>query len=629
MATRSRCRPVIPVQAMQPPNAIDATDSRQARKILQKTGPSPGVCREFFERVVELAGSDPKRARSLASRWRVFKDLGDDPAYAVRARAVGERIAGHWKRAGDSFLEAASLTKNKADRVVFAIGAVDSFARSGDVALAVAQGNRLVKQLQKIGENSQAGRVHLNLGNALLFADDYKRSSQHYQAATALLEGSEFKRDWAAAELGVSGTELFGGSVTKATEHAEKAAQLFDELGDHHFADLARLNLAHCFTLHGKGDEAVTLLLELGPKVQDSPSDDVRREEFLGDAYLRLNLYEEALDAYSQAMQKSLLRHMPINLANTYHGKGHAQVALGNAAAGKRNLVRAAELYLSIGNYVWAGAAMSAAAELEKRAVAKRKSEEAIALLRKSKSTFHLAQALIRHAERFGGPRGVAEAERIIEDRGYHFLAWRIHAARARSSKGSARLSKWRAMFESMMTERLSTRSTASRAAYLRDKHSALSEYLTDLLQKARPRVDEALDVVTRSRSIALIDEMVAANPDGFSEAYLTALDELRKLIAEESSRDSTGARRVQSEAAKLSHLCRSVLETDFSPRQYTNSDRETVNVDDTAVFVDVGDNTYCLYKGNSIKLGVSEPEMQRIVRSRRIRIAIAYGGNR
>jgi tetratricopeptide (TPR) repeat protein len=595
--------------------AISAPTGAKTREILRRRAPSPGTNRAFFERVVELAGVDPAAARRLAGRWAAFFELGDEPAYAVRARAVGERIAGQWLKAGESFVEAGALAKGAQDRAVFSIGAVDSFARAGDVARAVAMGRGIVSKLNRIGEKTQAGRVHLNMGNALLFVDDYKRAAEHYAKAAELLRDSDFKRDWAAAELGVSGTELFGGSVTKAAQHAQTASQLFEELGDSHFADLAKLNLAHCFTLHGKGDEAIALLLELGPKVADSPSDSARREEFLGDAYLRLNLYEEALDAYSEAMRRPSLRNMPINLANTHHGKGHAHVALGDAGAAKRHLSKAADMYLSLGNYVWAGAAMSAVSELERGELSKRKSEEAIALLRRAKSTFHLAQALIRHSERFGSASGLAAAEKIIEDRGYRFLSWRIDAARARNAKGTARLNYWRKMFESMMTERLLTRSTASRAAFLRDKSAALSDYLSELLTCDPPKVDEALDVVTRSRSIALIDEMVSANPEGFSPEYLAVLDELRTLIAEESTDDSSGSRKGASGTQRLNHLCRAVLERDFSPRHYTDSRREIASVADTAVFLDARDSVYCLFKGRSIRLGVTERELTDILR--------------
>jgi len=596
-------------------DAIHAPSSSKAREILKRSGPTAGINRDYFERVVELAGSDPAAAGKLAGRWRVFFDLGDYPAYAVRARAVGERIGGHWSRAGESFAEAGALARSARDRAIFSIGAVDSFARSGDVARAVVIGRRIIASLLRMGERVQAGRVHLNLGNALLFLDDYKRSAEHYAKAADMLQGSEFKRDRAAAELGVSGSELFGGSVTIARRHAETASQLFEELGDHHYADLARLNLAHCFTLHGKGDEALGLLLELGPKIVDSPSDSARREEFLGDAYLRLNLYEEALDAYSNAMRRPALKHMPINLANTHYGKGRAHAELGDPVAAKKHLSKAADMYLALGNYVWAGAALSAVSEMERGELSVRKSEQAIALLRKAKSTFHLARALIRHSERFGTLTGLAEAERIINDRGYRFLSWRIEDARARNAKGDERLEHWRSMFESMMTERLTTRSTASRAAFLRNKHNALSEYLSELLTSEPPKVEEALDVVTRSRSIALIDEMVAANPEGFTPEYLAALDELRTLIAEESAQDSSGSRRFLSGTGRLSSLCRAVLEKDFSPKDYTNSQHEIASVSDTAVFVDASDSVYCLFKGKSIRLGVTERRLNEIVR--------------
>ena len=95
-------------------------------------------------------------------------------------------------------------------------------------------------------------------------------------------------------------------------------------------------------------------------------------------------------------------------------------------------------------------------------------------------------------------------------------------------------------MFEDLMQERLLTRSTASRAAFLRDKQNALSEYLGVLLGGNPPRVEEALDVLSQSRSAALIDELLALEHPSVTEEARQALDELRIAVAAEAEAKKT-----------------------------------------------------------------------------------------
>ncbi|MDQ2987105.1 MAG: CHAT domain-containing tetratricopeptide repeat protein [Armatimonadota bacterium] len=594
--------------------AVDASSAAAAREILKKSGPLPGINQTYFEHVVELMGSDPGASRALASRWRVFSKYGDDPALAMRAKAIGERIAGKWKTAGESFLTAAALAKGPLERAVFSIGAIDSFARAGEVPRAVEIGKKVARKLEEMGEFGQAGRARLNIGNALLFVDDYKGAARQYRRASELLEGTSFERDAAAAELGYSGAELYGGLVSESAAAAERAATAFEYLGDTHYADLARLNLAHCHLLQGRGDESREILREIAPSLLGSPSDAARCEEFLGDAYFRLNLFEEALDAYSSALSKAEIRRMPLNYATATFGQGLVMAAMGRGTEARKVFRRAAKMFGQLGNLSWQGGALAAEADVSTGKRAEALLTEAIDTLKRARSRYHLCLANISQAERFREPRSLRAAERLIVDNGYSFLRWRIDASKARWTHGARRLGHWRRMFESLLEERLLTRSTSSRSAFFRDKHSVIAEYLGELLDRKRPLVEEALSVVTRSRSAALVDELLAVEKPKLSGEAWASLEALRAAIAEESSpRDSGGSRR-RTGVRSIPHLQRRWAESEFARVLWSTSTFSETSRD-VAVFAETNSGYYCLHDGVATPLRLTIEDMRAHVR--------------
>jgi tetratricopeptide (TPR) repeat protein len=594
--------------------AHSAATLAETRSILRQTGRTAGTNRAFFERVVALMGSDPGAAHELASRWKAFSEYGDEPAYALRAKAVGERIIGKWKTAGESFIAASKLTGGALDEAVFAIGAIDSLARAGDVERAVAIGRRIARSLEKLGERGHAGRARLNIGNALLFADDYKRAAREYSKASALLRGTPFKRDAASAELGFSGSELFGGSVAASALAAENAATAFDSLGDVHYADLARLNLAHCHLLQGRGDDARVLLAEISPRLTGSPPDAVRCEEFLGDAYFRLNLYEEALDAYASALSRREIRQMPLNHATATFCTGLALAALGRSGEARKHFRNAVRMFGKLGNLPWQGAALTAEAVVSQDNRAASLLGRAISTLRTANSRYHLCLAYLSFAERFGDPKALRAAEKLIKSNGYGFLRWRVDASRARSAKGGGRLRHWRSMFESLLEERLITSSTSSRAAFFRDKHVAVAEYLGHLLDRKKPMIDEALSVVTRSRSIALVDELLAVEKPQMSSAAKASLEDLRAAIAEETNAPRSDGSRRRPGVSSLTHLQRRWAETEFAQVIWSQASSARAS-HDMAVFAETDRGYYCIHRGTARPLLLHSAELASLVR--------------
>lgn len=594
-------------------SAIEASSIKEARRILRASEQTAGTNRAYFERVVELMGADPSAARELASRWNVFARYGDYDAYAIRAKAVGERLDGQWAAAAESFLEAGRRAASELDAAVFATGAVDSLARAGAVKRAVAVGNRLARRLNDMGEPGLAGRVRLNLGNALLHQDAYRRASTQFARAAPALKAAGFAREAAAAELGISGAQLFGGSVSVSIEAATNAAATFDELGDTHFSALARLNIAHGHLLQGRGDDALTLLLEVSPLLAGSAADVARCEEFLGDAYMRLNLFEAAVDAYTASLASPALHSMPLNKANCTFGLGLVNLALGKTVEARRQLSRAAKGFRKLGNDAWAGAALKAASEAMRDRQALTASAEAVELLRASRSWYHLCTALLQRGERFGDQNDLERAAKLISQHGYGFLRWRIDAAHARRRSGKTGLRHWRKMFEGLMADRLLTRSTSARTAFLRDKQEALSEYLEHLLDGPKPMVDEAMSVVARSRSVALIDEMLAVETPSLSEGARAALEDLRIAVAEEMEIGPAGSRLRRGGRAGLSQLQRRWLQTAFAQTTFASASPRTAR-DGVAVYIQTNRGFYAIFEGKAVRLEVSENELRKML---------------
>ena len=583
-------------------SVLSAETRAEARKLLRQSGPVEGLNQAYFESIVARMGSDPDGARESASRWKLFADLGDDLAYALRAKAVGERLAGKWAKSAETFIEAGKVAKSPSDQAVFQIGAVDSLARSGDVRRAVSLGKKLATTLERLGEPGQAGRARLNTGNAYLYVDDYQRAAQQYELAAKLLNDAGLRREAAAARLGQSGAELYGGDLKASIKAARDANEALTELGDDHYADLAMLNVAHGELLEGRGDSALSTLLEIAPRLTGSPSDAARVEEFLGDAYMRLNLFEEAYEAYRAALNHLAIRQMPLNIATSTFGLGLAADALGKKVEARKHLLRAAERFRKLGNGSWQGAALSAASTLSAGAVAKRRSLEAIKILKAADSHYHLCRAALSHAERFNDAAMLRVAARLVKARGYHFLSWRIDAARARNAPEAKKLAHWRRMFASLMSERMLTRSTTSRAAYMRDKHTALSEYLAELLRGDKPRIREALSVVAKARSAALIDELLSARTGHLSDEARMVLEELRTAVAAEMEVRPGTTRRRPAGSNGISGLQRRWLQTEFAQRTFPDT-QQTPEVGDAAVFIDTSDGMVAVYKGKALRI--------------------------
>ena len=520
---------------MAPSDLIDRIEETgQARPVLRPHRGERGLCGAYFARLLELYAADPPRAARLASQWRAFLDLGDDPALAYRAKGASDRFGGRWLASADAFVRAGELAGDDVSRHAYSLGAIDGLAKAGRIKEAVAMGVRLAKGLDALGEDALAARARLNTANALLWADQGEDAREHLERAIPAFRREGMAVEEASARLSLSSTHLYGGDPAVAAREATESQAIADRAGLAYVSALGRFNLASVALVQGRVDEAFAQLVALREPLEDSP-DAVRLETAIGDACLRLNLLDEAEEAYTAALA-SRDGISATDRAYLLFGLGETKAASDPAAADLL-YAKASHRWRNLGNRAWQSAALAARVGLRPEA------RSAIRLARKALesaegSPYHetlallaLAEALIAHGRDAQEP--LDRAATLVRRFGYRRFAWRIHALRARAADSP--LPHYRRMVAEILRERLTVTSTAARAGFLKDKSRALGDYLTTLLDSPTPkRVEEVVETVRQTRAVTLLDEILRSGSARLSPEQERRLEALRLEVAEE-----------------------------------------------------------------------------------------------
>lgn len=477
-----------------------------------------GVGEAYFRRVAQLVGSNPKAAIQLGALWRGLIGRVDSPGHVWRAHAVVQRIQGKWLSAARSFEKAAQVAQDP----IFMLGAVDSYARAGRIDEAIGLAESLIKSLKSAGDHIGVARTSLNLGNTLVWADRYAEADGAYRVAVAGLEGVER----AAAQLGLSTCRIYSGAVSESKALAAAALEFFENSNMPAYADEARTNLAQAHILTGEPERGLDILQAL-------TFPNVRTQEFLGDAYFQLNLFELAEECYELAKKEA---YSPLNIANCLLGIGLCRLQLSDLKTAKEKLAGARRLYRHVGNVPWMFAAQTWLAQCSRKMGTsgwQRLAQESANELRRHRSTYHEASAHLETGS------NLTRAAQLIERNQYFGLAWRLHYLRAQVARSP--LPHFRRMLEAMLVVRLLTRSQAAKMSFLRDKDVALRSYLAYLLNRGSEQyVREALDVVRRTRAATLIDEIASAAQRGDAD-WMRELEQVRTELAQTISSPDPG----------------------------------------------------------------------------------------
>ena len=512
-------------------------ETGDARSVLRPHRGEPGLCEAFVGRVQQICTSDPARAARLAGHWSAFRELGDDPAFAYRAKGFADHFGGRYLASAGAFLKAGELAKDETARAAFTLGAVDSLARAGRIVEAVALGERLVREHDARGEDVLAARARLNTANALLWADESARADALYRQAILVFARTGHRTEETLGRLGLSTVNLYGGDSTVTVAEALAGRALARQEGKGFLEALFEFNLASAALVQGRADEAFARLIDLRPHLADHPSESARTEMAIGDACLRLNLFEEAAEAYGAALaERDALS--ATDRAYVLFGMGEA-IAASNPQDADRYLGQAAARWRRLGNLPWHGAALAARTALTPHSrVAMRHAHRAIEAAAGSpyhQTLAHLARAEA-HLARGKDPRAdLVRAERLARRHGYRRFSWRVHALRARCA--ATPLPHYRRMFAEIVRERLATSSVAARTGFLRDKSVALGEYLAFLLADPTPRrVAEARETIRQTRAATLLDEILNSGTLPLDERQARRLEELRAQVAQDAA---------------------------------------------------------------------------------------------
>lgn len=572
----------------------------------------PGLSSAYFALVQSEMTRNPRAAAKLASRWRSLLAHGDEPAFAYRTKGIGDRLAGRWKASATAFLRAGELAVRPVDQLVFQTGAIDSLGRAGRTDDAVVLGNRLISGLNALGEPGLAARAQLNTGNALQDAERNAEAIPYFEAAIGALDQAGFHLEALFARLGRSTAELYGGRIEIAYQLAAEARDLARQASEDYLATMCEFGMAHALMLQGRADEALALLLEMGPRVEDDPYDRARVHEFLGDAYVALNLWPEAIDAYRSALEeRSFLE--PMRLGFIELGLGRAQVLGLRDDHARKHFGSAARIFKRIGSRAWESASSTHLAELRQdHPTARMIAQRAVRAARDSKSTYHLAHALMisDHCHRRAGS-GLARSERMIAEYGLASLAWKPAAIRAQLSPPSRRLATYRTAVNRILEDRMRLRSSTSRTAFHRDKGDIIAEFLFLLLQRpTRPRIREAIEVVNRSRSIALIDELLSPAEGEANSERESALQRLRVELAtlEQELGGPAGTRRQSPSPAQISGVQRRWIE---ATHQLLETSETVGPASNCLVLVTARDRIYSLGNDRAIEIPLGLAELE------------------
>ncbi len=542
---------------MSPEQLIDrieqAKTSASARAWLRPYAGTAGLSHAFFRRVAARLAEDPAAAKSLADHWRMFAEWGDDPAQAYRIKGVAERLRGRWAASIASFQEAGRRAQTPVDALAYRVAEIESLGRLGQTEDALRLARKIVAGLRSLGEEGLAARARLNAAAALLWVDDYRRATGWLEKAEAELERLGMEAEVAGTRMSLSTCRLHCGKLQDAVGLAQAARAFFERAGHRHMVALCDSNIAQCQLQMGQPDRALAGFLDLRERFATSPIDRTRTEEFLGYAFLKLNMPEEAALAFEEALASPAIRALPINRANGHLGLARAALASGNPAKARLAARQAAEAYGAFGNRLW-----QAVARLEEaRALlaggrtgpGHELAREAHAVLIAGKARFVLAEAEITlaDAERRRGidpaPR-LQVAERRIVREGRLGLAWKVSYTRALALGPPHDLRHFRRMVDALVASRGLIASDAGKAAFLNDKAEALGHYLKRLLTRPNAnRTQEALDVIRRTRAAALVDELLTASSHPESPELAHELERLRQLMSQTEGGQTPGER--------------------------------------------------------------------------------------
>lgn len=513
------------------------------------------ICRESW-------GKDSLRASGAARALRVLADWlndeGEVTALAAWASGIASLAQGRMEQAityldeSEGRFTELNLPHTAASTQVAKLYALAVLGRYDE---AIECGLRARDTLLSYGDAAEAGRIEHNIGNIYSRLDRYAEAEQFQREARSRFIALGDEQQLAKIDNSLA-------MIHSKQYRFRSAEQLYDEAltlarRSHLVVTEAEIeSTIGTFALfQGRYDRALDFLERARRKYAelDRPHDSAISELEIADTYLELNLAPEAVEMYERVIPTFARLGMKAEQAQALMRCGRALILTGQLEKSRRLLHEARAIFLEEGNEVALARvslteaqllyeqgnyeeAISAAGEAES-ALARTGAVGSLLLSRWLGGEAALKQGHHERAEQL-----LASTLKDAEAHEQPQIAWRsltalgiLALARGDAESSEDYLRKAIALIEDL---RAPLPAEEFRAAFFADKITAYNELVRlCLMDEAGGREQEALALVERSRSRALVDMLGGGftprnEPrDEFERKLLAELEELRQEL--------------------------------------------------------------------------------------------------
>jgi len=353
------------------------------------------VAAEARERPALLAGADglsgAALARALKARY-VDAISGDPPVAARAAEALRDlaaitpdeevRALSEWTLG----MAALQIEGRADDALPLLDAAADRFRAIGQPAAAAATEVSVVYALAMLGryddairvgaaagavllahdDRLAAGKIEQNLGNIYHRLDRYGEAERHYRAARELFAACDDRRMQAFAANGLANVLALQHRAAEAAELYQQAIRDADAVGATVTQAEIECNLGCLALFQGRYDEALSLLERSRQHYAalKMPHQLALSELELADAYLELNLADDAAAIYERIVPQLAKQGLQAEQARALANHGRACMVLGDMRAAGALLAHARAIYEAEGNRVGAALTLLSVAQV-------------------------------------------------------------------------------------------------------------------------------------------------------------------------------------------------------------------------------------------------------------------------
>lgn len=294
--------------------------------------------------------------RALAGGASAGADDAEVQALADWAEGVGALAAGRLEpalarlRAAQQRFDALAQPHHAAQTRVPCMVALAMLGRD-DEAQACGEAAALAFEAQ--GDLRSAAKVEMNRGMMLLRQDRHAEAQVRFHSASVAFARAG-DREWSvAADLNLANTLLWQHRFAEAQQTFERVRQRAADPGFPVLDAQARLGLGRVHLHCGRWREALTLLLqavEAFDACEAAPHQRLEARTWLADAYLGVDLLEEAAQAYAEVMASAREHQLPVEEAWATLQWAQVQLRQGRPAEARPAVERARVLYEDTGN---------------------------------------------------------------------------------------------------------------------------------------------------------------------------------------------------------------------------------------------------------------------------------------